>query len=155
VHVPILTIQGSDHLIQALKDFLEKSEANFAMVIDRGGSVLSQCGSVTGSVDTAILGALAAGSFAATKELARRIGEAEFSASHQQGKQNQVFMCGVDDAVVFVTIFGPQTTLGLVRFYSARTAKRIAAILQDSRSPDKVAPVFSQRDVRAAGRLFT
>jgi predicted regulator of Ras-like GTPase activity (Roadblock/LC7/MglB family) len=154
MQMPVLTIQASDQLIEILEDFLHKSEANFTMVIDRGGSVLSEHGTVDRSVDTAIVGALAAGSFAATKELAQRIGEVEFSALHQQGEQTEVFMCGVDDDAVFVSIFGPQTTLGLVRFYSARTAKRIAAILRESRSSHAATPVFSQRDVHAAQHLF-
>ena len=151
---PILTIQSANHLLDALEDYLEKSEASFAMIIDRGGAVLSQHGNLPTATDPAIIAALAAGSFAATKELAHRIGEAEFSALHQQGEQSQIVMCGVDDETVLVTIFGPQTTLGLVRFYSARTLKRIAAVLQENRATQHVVPVFSQRDVRATQKLF-
>ena len=38
---PILTVQSANALLDVLEDFLDKSEANFAMVIERGGSVLS------------------------------------------------------------------------------------------------------------------
>ena len=152
--MPILTIQSANHLLDTLEDFLEKSEASFAMVIDRGGSVLTQHGSLPSNADTATIAALAAGSFAATKELALRIGESEFSALHQQGEQSQIFMAAVDDDTIVVTVFGPQTTLGLVRFYSARTVKRIAAVLQENRSHQHVVPLFTERDVRAATTIF-
>src|SRR5882672_9338938 len=130
--MPILTVQSANALLDVLEDFLDKSEANFAMVIERGGSVLSQCGTVPETTDTSIVAALAAGSFAATKELALRIGEQEFTALHQQGTNYQIFMCYVSEYAVLVTIFGNQTTLGLVRFYSGRTVKQIGQVLEES-----------------------
>ncbi|MGD0651092.1 MAG: roadblock/LC7 domain-containing protein [Verrucomicrobiia bacterium] len=152
--MPILTIQAVNHLLDALKDFLDKSEAGFAMIIDRGGAVLCQHGNIAESTDPAIIAALAAGSFAATKELALRIGEEEFSALHQEGEHSQIFMCAVDNDTVLVTIFGPQTTLGLVRFYSARTVKRISAALQESRTNQRAGPMFSPQDVQSIQKLF-
>ena len=152
--MPILTIQAANQLNEALEDFLDKSEATCAMIIERGGAVLCQQGDAATSTDPSIIAALAAGSFAATKELALRIGETEFSALHQEGEHSQIFMCGVDSDAILVTIFGPQTTLGLVRFYSARTIKRVGAVLQESRSVQRIAPAFSSQDVRSAQRIF-
>ena len=73
---------------------------------------------------------------------------------HQQGEQSQILMCGVDDGTVLVTVFGKQTTLGLVRFYSARTVKAIATVLQENRASQHVAPVFSTRDLSETQPLF-
>ncbi len=151
---PILTIQAVNHLIEALEDFLDKSEASFVMVIDRGGAVLCEHGTIPENSDPTIVAALAAGSFAATKELAHRIGEPEFSALHQEGHHTQIFTCGVDDDTVMVTIFGPQTTLGLVRFYSARAIKRVAGVVQDSRGSQHAGPLFSAQDVRSTETIF-
>jgi predicted regulator of Ras-like GTPase activity (Roadblock/LC7/MglB family) len=145
---PILTVQSANDLLDVLDDFLEKSEANFAMVIERGGSVLSQCGDIPESTDTTIVAALAAGSFAATKELALRIGEQEFTALHQQGENSQLFMVAVCEDAVLVTVFGNQTTLGLVRFYSGRAVKQVATILDQARSNDHLPPIFTTRDVQ-------
>jgi len=152
--MPILTIHAVNQLLEGLEDFLDKSEAGFAMIIDRGGAVLCQQGSIAEAADPSIIAALAAGSFAATKELALRIGEAEFSALHQEGEHSQIFICGVDNDTVLVTIFGPQTTLGLVRFYSVRTVKRIAAALQESRTNQRIVPVFSAQDVQSTQNIF-
>jgi len=52
-----------------LADFLDKSQATFSLVIDRGGAILCQQGSLSGSIDFSILAALAAGSFAAPRNL--------------------------------------------------------------------------------------
>ena len=74
-------------------------------------------------MDVTIIAALAAGSFAATKELARRIGEVEFNALYHQGNGSHIFMNSVDDDTIMITVFGKRTTVGLVRFYSAATAQ--------------------------------
>jgi hypothetical protein len=63
-------------------------------------------------------------------------------------------MCSVDNDAVLVTIFGPQTTLGLVRFYSARTVKRICGVLEQIHTNPSMAPIFSPQDIRSATRLF-
>jgi predicted regulator of Ras-like GTPase activity (Roadblock/LC7/MglB family) len=131
--MPILTIEAAENLLVVLEDFLEDSEASFALIIERGGAILGQHGEIPPSIDPTIVAALAAGSFAATRELALRVGETEFSALHQQGKECQIFMSAVNEDAVLVTVFGSKSTLGLVRFYSVRAIKRIAAILEHAR----------------------
>jgi hypothetical protein len=76
--IPVLTIDDVATLDGVLADFLKKAEAELTVVIDRGGNVISQYGDMT-VMDVTIIAALAAGSFAATRELARRIGEVEFN----------------------------------------------------------------------------
>lgn len=152
--MPIVTIEAAEDLLAALEELLEKSEGDFALVIDRGGTILSQHGEIPDSTDTTIIAALAAGSFAATKELATRIGEPEFSALYQQGAHCHILMNAVDDDTVMVTVFGPKTTVGLVRFYSARAIVRIGAVLRELRSSARMTPVFSEHDVNAATHIF-
>src|SRR2546421_11868703 len=127
--IPVLTIDDVATLDGVLADFLKKAEAELTVVIDRGGNVISQCGD-TSVMDVTIIAALAAGSFAATRELARRIGEVEFNALYHQGNGNHMFMNSVDDDSIMITVFGPRTTVGLVRFYSAGAAQNVAGILK-------------------------
>lgn len=134
----ILTIESAERLLKALEEYLDHSEASYALIIDRGGAILSQLGEIPPSVDVTTLSALAAGSFAATRELALRVGEAEFSALHQQGKNSQILICSIQDEAMLLTVFGPKTTLGLVRFYSARAVKQIAAILDRARGESRI-----------------
>jgi predicted regulator of Ras-like GTPase activity (Roadblock/LC7/MglB family) len=98
-------------------------------VIDRGGNVISQCGDIN-VMDVTIIAALAAGSFAATRELARRIGEVEFNALYHQGNGSHMFMNSVDDDTIMITVFGKKTTVGLVRFYSSSSAQAVGALLR-------------------------
>ncbi|MGI9114934.1 MAG: roadblock/LC7 domain-containing protein [Chthoniobacterales bacterium] len=127
--IPILTIDDVAALDNVLNDFLKKAEADLTVVIDRGGNIISQFGDMT-VMDVTIIAALAAGSFAATRELARRIGEVEFNALYHQGNGHHIFMSSVDDETIMITVFGPRTTVGLVRFYSTGAAQQIAQLLK-------------------------
>ena len=85
-------------------------------------------------MDVTIIAALAAGSFAATKELARRIGEVEFNALYHQGNGSHIFMNSVDDDTIMITVFGADTTVGLVRYYSTGACQTMATLLESLRS---------------------
>jgi predicted regulator of Ras-like GTPase activity (Roadblock/LC7/MglB family) len=128
--IPVLTIQDVATLDGVLGDFLKKAEAELTVVIDRGGNVISQFGD-RNFTDITIIAALAAGSFAATRELAHRIGEVEFNALYHQGNGSHMFMNSVDDDTIMITVFGRRTTVGLVRFYSTAAANDVANLLKN------------------------
>jgi predicted regulator of Ras-like GTPase activity (Roadblock/LC7/MglB family) len=127
--IPVFTIEDVATLDGILADFLKKAEAELTVVIDRGGNVISQYGDID-VMDVTTIAALAAGSFAATRELARRIGELEFNALYHQGNGNHIFMNSVDDDTIMITLFGCRTTVGLVRFYSSTAAQSVADLLK-------------------------
>jgi predicted regulator of Ras-like GTPase activity (Roadblock/LC7/MglB family) len=127
--IPVFTIEDVATLDAILADFLKKAEAELTVVIDRGGNVISQFGD-SDVMDVTTIAALAAGSFAATRELARRIGELEFNALYHQGNGNHIFMNSVDDDTIMITLFGCRTTVGLVRFYSSTAAQSVADLLK-------------------------
>ena len=149
--IPVLTIEDVASLDGVLADFLKQSEADLTVVIDRGGNVISQYGNHD-VIDVTIIAALAAGSFAATRELARRIGEVEFNALYHQGNGSHMFMNSVDEDTIMITVFGTRTTVGLVRFYSTSAAQNVANLLKKlqhgghglefSASDISAAPVF-------------
>ncbi len=128
--IPVLTIEDVASLDGVLADFLKKAEAELTVVIDRGGNVISQFGDMN-AMDVTIIAALAAGSFAATRELARRIGEVEFNALYHQGNGSHVFMNSVDEDAIMITVFGGRTTVGLVRFYASQAAQSVAGLLKN------------------------
>src|SRR5438034_3086527 len=130
--IPVLTIEDVATLDGVLGDFLKKAEAELTVVIDRGGNVISQFGDRE-IMDVTIIAALAAGSFAATRELARRIGEVEFNALYHQGNGSHMFMNSVDEDTIMITVFGTRTTVGLVRFYSTQTAQSVSEHLKKVR----------------------
>jgi predicted regulator of Ras-like GTPase activity (Roadblock/LC7/MglB family) len=152
--IPVLTIQDVAEIDDSLTTYLEQSESSLAILIDKGGNILSQQGTLDIG-DAVIVAALAAGSFAATKELARRIGEQEFSALYNQGARAHIFMQAVDDDTILVTVFGGNTTIGLVRFYSTRASQQLAATMRKVRSRPKAEGfAFDPHALSATGSLF-
>ncbi len=147
--IPALTIENVACLDGILADFLKKADAELTVVIDRGGNVISQYGDHS-AIDVTIIAALAAGSFAATRELARRIGEVEFNALYHQGNGSHIFMNSVDDDTIMITVFNRRTTVGLVRFYSVVAAQAVAELLKSLQGVDRPAFHFEAADVSAA-----
>ena len=147
--IPVLTIEDVATLDGVLAEFLKKAEAELTVVIDRGGNVISQYGDMT-VMDVTIIAALAAGSFAATRELARRIGEIEFNALYHQGNGNHIFMNSVDDDTIMITVFGRRTTVGLVRFYSSGAAQGVANLLKGLQNNGGHGFTFEASDITAA-----
>ncbi len=147
--IPVLTIEDVANIDGVLQDYLQRSEADLIVVIDKGGNLIAQVGDLE-VMDVTVIAALAAGSFAATKELARRIGEVEFNALYHQGNGSHIFMNSVDEDTIMITVFGSQTTVGLVRFYSASTASTLAGVLSKMRENTTSGFQFDLSDVEAS-----
>ena len=152
--IPILALEDVAQIDAVLNDYLAKSEAELAIVLDKGGNIVSQQGERNAS-HLSIIAALAAGSFAATKELASRIGEPEFSALYHQGKGAHVFMNAVDENTILLTVFSEKTTVGLIRFYSVSCARKLQQVIDRMRAqPSQNSFSLSVADIQKAGRMF-
>ena len=116
-----------------LNDFLKETEARTCLIIDRGGSLIAVEGK-SESLDTMSLSALAAGAFASTREIACLVGETEFTVLYHQGKKGHIHVSHVDEDTLMMAIFDDKTTVGIVRLYSQDTEKKIAEIMEESRS---------------------
>ncbi|MDX2226784.1 MAG: roadblock/LC7 domain-containing protein [Verrucomicrobiae bacterium] len=147
--IPILTLEDVNQIDKILSDFLQKSESNLAVVIDRGGNIISQQGDME-IIDVTTVAALAAGSFAATMELAKRIGEVEFNALYHQGKGMHIFINSVDTETIMVTVFNDKTTIGLVRFYTTNASQLLHDLLQSLREKPHEEFTLTQEDISEA-----
>jgi predicted regulator of Ras-like GTPase activity (Roadblock/LC7/MglB family) len=142
----MLTAEDQMAIEQRLSDFLAKSEAQWSAVVDKGGNLFAQSGD-TGSLDLSILSALAAGSFAATHELAKRLGESEFSALYHEGHGQHILMSALYHECLLVTIFGERTNIGLVRFYAQQTTLLLNDLLQKAHEKEaSAAPLQLEGD---------
>jgi predicted regulator of Ras-like GTPase activity (Roadblock/LC7/MglB family) len=124
-------------LAAALDDLLQKSEATAALILDKGGFVISEAGD-SGSFDATTLGALAAATYAATQGIAGLVGEANFSNVYQQGENYSLLVSNIDEHCLLVVIFNAQISVGAVKYYAMGAIGQIAQQLQvaTSRSPD-------------------
>lgn len=110
-----------------LNKMLKGAEAKCALLVDKDGHLITRQG-FTHSLDTTALAALLAGSFASTKEIARLVGEPEFSVLFHQGKKDHIHMSIVGERSILVVIFDDRTTIGMVRLYAKETATELAKI---------------------------
>jgi predicted regulator of Ras-like GTPase activity (Roadblock/LC7/MglB family) len=112
---------------QELDGFLELSGARCAMLVDRSGHMVTRRGtSMDGSLDS--VAALAAGSFSATREMARILGEGEFDTLFHQGSRESIQISAVGERSLFVTVFDDRSNLGLVRFYAEESTTRLEQV---------------------------
>ena len=120
-----------------ISKMLKGCEAKCALLVDKDGHLTTRQG-FTHSLDTTALAALLAGSFASTKEIARLVGEPEFSVLFHQGKKDHIHMSLVGERSILVVIFDDRTTIGMVRLYAKETAIELAKVFekiqQDSQS---------------------
>jgi len=114
---------------EVLAEFLEVSAAKCALLVDKEGHMVTKKGN-TSSFDIDTICALVAGSFAATKEMARLLGETEFSVLFHQGKRDNIQLTLVGDTTLLTVIFDDKTTLGMVRLYATEAADQLNEIFQ-------------------------
>jgi len=151
----MLTAEDQTAIEQRLADFLNKSEAQWSALVDKGGNLFAQSGD-TGNLDLSILSALAAGSFAATHELARRLGESEFSALYHEGLGQHILMSALHHECLLITIFGERTNIGLVRFYAQQVTLSLNELLQQARENEAAAaPLLLEGDFPSDREVIT
>ena len=129
---------------------LKGAEAKCALLVDKDGHLITRQG-FTHSLDTTALAALLAGSFASTKEIARLVGEPEFSVLFHQGKKDHIHMSIVGERSILVVIFDERTTIGMVRLYAKEASAALSSIFEnvkassDSRKDDGISDDFADR----------
>ena len=136
--LPQLIEEDMREIDGALGDLLMKSEATSAMVLDKGGFLITQCGD-TRRFDTTTLGALAAAMYAATQGIASLVGEIDFSSVYQQGENISLLVNNVDEHCLLLVIFRAQISVGAVKYYALGTIAQLAKQLRaaQARAPDE------------------
>jgi predicted regulator of Ras-like GTPase activity (Roadblock/LC7/MglB family) len=116
-----------DKINSVLKDFLSFSDSKCNMLIDKEGHMVTKTGS-TDDFDMQAVSALVAGSYAATREMARLLGEEEFSVLFHQGRHDNIQLTLVGDRTILATVFDERTTIGMVRLYAKEAAEKLQHI---------------------------
>jgi predicted regulator of Ras-like GTPase activity (Roadblock/LC7/MglB family) len=144
-----------------LDGFLELSGARSALLIDREGHLVTRRGdAVQNSVDS--IAALIAGSFAATREMARLLGEDQFTTLYHQGQRDSIQISLVGERSLFAMVFDERTNLGLVRYYAVETSRRLSRIMDEMHNRDaesgaeygQLSSDFSSSAAAALDKLF-
>ena len=116
---------------KVLAEFLRLSGSKCALLIDKEGHLVTKQGEVkTINMDT--ISALVAGSFAATKEMAKLLGEQQFSCLFHQGERDNIQLSLVGDRTLLTILFDDRTTVGMVRLYANETCKKLCQIFENA-----------------------
>ena len=107
---------------------LIKAGVHAVLLIDEAGNNVVTCGQDTDNLDTTSLGALAAANFGATSQIARLIGEDDFSLLFHKGKKDSIHFARIGTDLILITIFDENVSLGLVRLRVNQLAKTIERI---------------------------
>ena len=109
-----LTSDDESSLKSALERLLAECGAHSALLVDRAGQLLTQVGDKP-AFDTTTFATLTAADFSANDQLARLLGESDFSGLFHQGDRESMLVSDVAGRAILVVLFDNRTTLGLVR----------------------------------------
>lgn len=119
-----------ERINNALENYQNLSKSRCNMLIDVEGHPVTQVGSTDG-INLETIAALVAASFAATKEVAKILGENEFTSLTHQGKHESIQLSLVGTRTILATIFdSEETTIGMVMFYTKELVEKLATIFE-------------------------
>jgi len=101
-------------ITQSLQRFLYDSNARCALLVDRTGQLVATVGEQP-NFDATAFATLTAADFSANAQLAKLIGEDDFSTLFHQGERESMYLADIARRVILVVLFDNRTTLGLVR----------------------------------------
>ena len=131
--LPQLIEDDIERLGEALREFIVSTDATAALVIDKGGFLITHQGDAS-EFDLTTIAALSSGAFMANQTIAGLVNEKNFNSIYQQGEKFSMFVCNVDEHCLLVVIFQSRTGVGVVRFYAGGAVKRIAEQLAVARA---------------------
>ncbi|MDF1593394.1 MAG: roadblock/LC7 domain-containing protein [Desulfobacterales bacterium] len=99
------------------------------LLIDLAGNILISLNDGKARHDVYSLAALAAGNFGAVSEIAKIIGETDFSLLFHKGEKESIHFSRVADDLLLITVFGKEVSLGFLRLKVAEVIKKITALL--------------------------
>jgi len=145
--------QDMDRIHDVLDEFMRLSGAKCTLLIDKEGHMIARRGA-TQTIDFETISALAAGSFAATKEMAKLLGEEEFSVLFHQGKRDSIQLVLVGERMLLAIVFDDRTTIGMVRLYGREAADHLTAATNEAaKRPSQGQEVSEEYGAKAKKKL--
>ena len=135
--LPQLIEEDIQRLDDVLREFLEHSDATTAMIIDKGGFLITHQGDAR-KFDLTTIAALASGAYLANQTIANLINESNFDNVYQQGEKHSMLVTNIDEHCLLQVIFRAQVGVGAVKYHAGPAREAIAEQLQlaQQRDPD-------------------
>ena len=127
--LPQLIEDDMRRLDETLREFIASTDATAALIIDKGGFLITHQGDAR-DFDFTTIGALSSGAYLANQTIAGLVNETNFNSTYQQGEKFSMFVVNIDEHCLLVVIFKSQNGIGVVKYFAAAAVKRIACQLE-------------------------
>jgi len=112
-----------------LQELLKHTEASTAMIIDKGGFLITSQGNAE-EFDLTTIAALASGAFLANQTIANLVQETNFNSVYQQGEKHSMFATCAGEETILVVIFEADKSVGVVKYFCEPVAEKIVSQLK-------------------------
>jgi predicted regulator of Ras-like GTPase activity (Roadblock/LC7/MglB family) len=133
----VITKKDIEKIDSCLNRVVSSSLAHSLLLIDRSGQLIAHHGNTPG-IDMLSLSALTAANFGATAEIARMLGEEEFTILFHKGRSENVYFSAIGEHVIMVALFDDRTSLGLIRLQINKIVGELTKILSSIFEKEKV-----------------
>jgi predicted regulator of Ras-like GTPase activity (Roadblock/LC7/MglB family) len=116
------------NIARALGRLTLETSATHALLIDKSGQLIATHGQ-QGQRDVIGLGALLAGVFSSSRQVAEILGERDFHSILQQGAYESIYTLSIGDQWLLVVVFDKQTHVGLVKVLARKASEELGRIL--------------------------
>ena len=110
-----------------LDEYLGATGAKTTMLVDRAGQLITTAGEVP-AFDATAFATLTAAEFSANDQLARLVGETDFSSLFHEGERESLYVADIARQLILVVLFDSGTTLGLVKLRARGTVERLTDV---------------------------
>jgi predicted regulator of Ras-like GTPase activity (Roadblock/LC7/MglB family) len=117
----------------SLHKLMTDTSATSVMLLDKSGQVVTTQGNGVKRNATQ-LGALLAGAFSSSREVAQLLGGKDFRTIFQQGVRENIYTTMVEEQWLLVIVFDKLTHIGLVKILSKKASDELGRILERVRA---------------------
>jgi len=143
----VIDVKTSGEITEVLSRLVRETRASSGMVLDRAGQIIVFDGEDY-RAEMMMLGALVAGTYASTREMARILHEDNFRMLLQEGAKEKIFTEAIGDQWLISVIFDRHTHLGLVKVLCNRATVDLSQILDRAIETNRNRP--RQQDIGLA-----
>jgi len=115
-------------IVRLLERLAQESSASHVLLLDKSGQVIA-AQQQSNERDIIALGALLAGAFSSSRQVAEILGERDFRAILQQGVHESIYTSLIREHWLLVVAFDKQTHVGLVKVLARRASDELERVL--------------------------
>ncbi len=136
-------------MAEPLVRFVTEASARLTLIMTPAGQVLAQHG-FTRAVDVMAAAALGSAIVSSTREIARTMGEEEFSALNHQGQHHGIFLAEMETPrgkLLALVVYGTESSVGLVQLFFEDLVRELREACPDEEPKKPVIATDFERDL--------